>query len=81
MFARRPDYVSMALERVKDCQIETITNQGIVLPGQALGPLDYDDMPLDVFDYTSRVRSVVDVVRNFDPLQSYGQDFNIPDIT
>ena len=44
------------------------------------GPVGYDGMPLDHFDYVSKVMSIVDCERSFDPLVHEGQLWDLAQI-
>ena len=67
MFAHQLDPVSMALDRIKTCDIDEELQKPVVL-NQSPGPMDFDTMPWGAFDHKSRVRSIIDVHRAFNPV-------------
>ena len=55
-----------AIEGSRHTQPELFPN-GWLNPSTTLGRMDFDHMPLVPFDCTSEVRTIIDVVRNYDP--------------
>ena len=49
MFAHQLDPVSMALDRIKTCDIDEELQKPVVL-NQSPGPMDFDTMPWSAFD-------------------------------
>ena len=43
--------------------------------------MEYDDLPLADFDYKTKVKSVVDVHRNYDPVAEEGNPWDLAQIT
>ena len=67
MFAAATDPVSIALDRARALDITELP-EGLLLPLAAAGPVTYDDMPLTPETATTFVKSIIDVIRNFDPV-------------
>ena len=65
MFAQPDDPVTLAIQRAKAFELTDVPG-GIVFLSN-IGRIDYDTVPLSDFDCTSRVKSIVDEVRKYQP--------------
>ena len=60
------DVVADAIERGRRSRPDLFPN-GWLNPSTTLGPIDFDSMLLEPFNCMSRVKRIIDVVRNYNP--------------
>ena len=76
MFNAFLDPVSMALDRIRECDLDEDLKKPIPV-NQPLGPIDYDTTPWAPVDYKTRVKAITDVHCNFDPMAENSETWSL----
>jgi hypothetical protein len=79
MFAPATDPVSIALDRARSLDLQDLP-EGLLLVQSPAGPVSYDVMPMTDETATTFVKTILDVIRNFDPVAAGTQGWDIPRI-